>query len=370
MGAGLLVSLVLIGLIAGEGASSKSGPPFSPSSTSGDGTHALVLLLRELGADLRVGQKVPDAHAHVALLLHDGLDDQSRQQLEGWVSGGGTLVLADPDSPLAPGPTGFPGSRRFHRGTCDIPALDDVSELRVPVGIDIRVRGEAQSCFGDGRSAFIVSATRDRGRIVSIGGPGVFTNAVLDEGDNSVLALRLLVPTQGSSIAILDPNAPGSGRTTLGDLIADRVFQAILQVGIAFMLYALWRSRRVGRPVTEPQPVAIAGSQFVRAVGGLQQRSRATDRAATALRTDTRRMLSDCFGVALNMDSATLAALTSTRTGLDPNQVVAALSDTPILDEASLVTLGQQLDTIRQQVLDGRQQVLDDRQEVLDGQRR
>jgi hypothetical protein len=205
---------------------------------------------------------------------------------------------------------------------------------------------------------------------VSIGGPAVFTNAVLDEGDNSVLAMRLLVPTQGSSIAILDPNAPGSGRTTLGDLIADRVFQAILQVGVAFMIYALWRSRRVGRPVTEPQPVAIAGSQFVRAVGGLQQRSRATDRAATALRTDTRRMLSDRFGVALNMDSATLAALTSTRTGLDPNQVAAALSDTPILDEASLVTLGQQLDTIRQQVLDGRQQVLDDRQEVLDGQRR
>lgn len=359
IGAGLLVSLIVIGLIAGDGESSKSGPPFSPSSTSADGTRALVLLLGELGADLRVGQRLPDTNTRVALLLRDGLDEQSRQQLEAWVSGGGTLILADPDSPLAPATVGFSGMARADRGTCDIPALDDVSELRLPFGIDFRVRGEAQSCFGDGRTAFIVGMARDQGRIVSIGGPGVFTNAVLDEGDNSVLAARLLVPGEGGRVAILDPNAPGSGSTTLGDLIADRVFQAILQVGVAFIVYALWRSRRVGRPVTEPQPVAIAGSQFVRAVGGLQQRSRATDRAATTLRIDTRRILSDRFGVPLNLDTATLAELTATRTGLDRNQVAAALSDSPVLDEASLVALGQQLDTIRYQVLHGRQEVLD-----------
>jgi hypothetical protein len=319
-------------------------------------------LLRELGGDVRVGQRLPDPNTRVALLLHDGLDDQSRRQLDAWVSGGGTLILTDPSSPLATDTTGFSGSLRTDRGACDIPALDDVSELNIPFGIDFRVRGEAQSCFGDGRTAFIVSATRGQGRIVSIGGPDVFTNAVLDQTDNSVLAARLLVATDGGSVAILDPNAPGSGTITLGDLIADRVFQAILQIGVAFVVYALWRTRRVGRPVTEPQPVAIAGSQFVRAVGGLQQRSRSTDRAATTLRTDTRRVLSERYGVPLNMDTARLAELTAMRTGLDRNQVAAALSDAPVLDEASLVTLGQQLDTIRQQVLG--------RQEALDGRRR
>lgn len=355
IGAGLLASLIVIGLIAGDGESAKGGPPLSPTSTSSDGTRALVLLLRELGGDVRVGPRVPDTNTRVALLLHDGLDVQGRQQVEAWVSGGGTLVLTDPDSPMSAGTTGFSGSGRAVRGTCDIPALDDVTELSVPFGIDFRVRGEAQSCFGDGRNAFIVNAALGRGRIVSIGGAEVFTNAVLDEADNSVLAVRLLLlPSDGAPLAILDPNAPGSGGTTLGDLIADRVFQAILQLGVAFIVYALWRSRRVGRPVTEPQPVAIAGSQFVRAVGGLQQRSRATDRAARTLRVDTRRVLSDRFGVPLNMDTATLAELTASRTGLDRNQVAVALSDAPIRDEASLVTLGQQLDTIRQEVLDGR----------------
>ncbi|MEY2460926.1 MAG: hypothetical protein QOG30_2756 [Acidimicrobiaceae bacterium] len=367
IGAGLVVALLVIGLIAGDGSSSTSGPPYSPSSTSGEGTRGLVLLLGELGADLRVGQKVPDANTQVALLLHDGLDDESRQQLEGWVSGGGTLVLADPDSPLAAGTTGFSGAGLAERGTCDIPALDDVSELRLPFGSDFRVRGEAQSCFGDGRTAFIVSAPLDQGRIVSIGGAEVFTNSVLDEADNSVLAARLLIPSAGGAVAILDPNAPGSGRTTLGDLIADRVFQAMLQLGVAFIVYALWRSRRVGRPVVEPQPVAIAGSQFVRAVGGLQQRSHSTDRAASTLRIDTRRILCTRYAVPLNIDTAALAALTATKTGLDRNQVAAALSDTPVLDEASLVILGQQLDTICQAALDGRPPALDGRQEVLDG---
>ena len=361
IGAGLLVSLIVIGLIAGEGESSKSGPPFSPSSTSADGTRGLVLLLGELGADVRVGQKLPDANTHVALLLHDGLDDQSRQQLEAWVSGGGTLVLADPDSPMAAGTTGFSGSGRADRGTCDIPALDDVSELSVPFGIDFRVRGEVQSCFGDGRTAFIVSTTRDQGRIVSIGGPDVFTNAVLDEADNSVLAARLLRPPR----AVPSPSSTRTRRAREARRSATSSPTACSRRSCnSASRSSSTRSgapRRVGRPVTEPQPVAIAGSQFVRAVGGLQQRSRSTDRAATTLRTDTRRVLSDRFGVPLNMDTATLAELTATRTGLDRNQVAAALSDAPILDEASLVTLGQQLDTIRQQVLDGRQEVLDGR---------
>lgn len=357
IGGGLLVALMLIGIIAGDSGSSNEGPALSPSSTSGDGTRALVLLLRESGGDVRVGQRVPDNETRVALLLRDGLGDEDRDQLRAWVAGGGTLVVADPESPLVPPGGGFAGFVSVPRGSCDIAGLDDVNELFVPLGGAFRVRGEAQSCFGDGQTAFIVSTARGQGRIVSIGGADEFTNAFLDQADNSVLAVRLLLPADGTSVAILDPNAPGSGDTTLWDLISDRVFQAMLQLGVAFIVYALWRSRRVGRPVTEPQPVAIAGSQFVRAVGGLQQRSRSTDRAATMLRTDIRRVLSDRFGVPRNLDTATLAELTAARTGLDRNQVAAALSDAPILDEASLVALGQQLDTIRQHVLNGRQEV-------------
>jgi hypothetical protein len=361
LGAGLLVALLLIGLIAGDNSSSKSGPPLSPSSTSGNGTRALVILLRESGADVRLDEPLPNAGAHVALLLHDSLDDRARSELETWVEDGGTLVLADPDSLMAPSQSSFAGAGHISRATCDIPALADVSDLDVPFGIAFEVPAGGQSCFGNRAAAFVVSEVRGQGRVVSIGGPDTFTNTELDQADNSVLAVRLLLRSDRTPVVILDPNgsglgstALGSGRTTLGDLIADRVFQAILQLGVAFIVYALWRSRRVGRPVTEPQPVAIAGSQFVRAVGGLHQRSRASERAAAALRFETRRVVSDRFGVPLDLDTATLAELTASRTGLDRTTVAVALSDTPILDEASLVTLAHQLDKIRQEVVDGR----------------
>ena len=169
-----------------------------------------------------------------------------------------------------------------------------------------------------------------------------------------MLAVRLLAPVPGESVAIIDPNPPGSGRTTLGDLIADRVFQAVVQLGIAFVLYALWRSRRLGRPVTEPQPVALAGSQFVRAVGGLQQRSHGADRAAATLRADTRRVVSERYGIPPATDAISVAQLVAARTGLDRDAVAWALGDAPILDEGSLVELGRQLDIIRQEALDGR----------------
>jgi len=353
IGGVLVVALLIIALIAGDGSSSTNGAPLSPTSTSADGTRALVELLGELGADERVGQRVPDSDTRVALLLNDGLDSTGRAELTSWVEAGGTLVVADPDSDLAAGSRGGFGGK-IVQARCDMPALQDVRELTVPFAATFPVTSGRQSCFGDGRDAFIVRSSRGSGAIVSIGSAQMFVNSELGQLDNSILAARLLVPGEGASVAILDPNPPGSGHTTLGDLIADRVFQAMVQLVVAFALYALWRSRRLGRPVIESQPVAIAGSQFVRAVGGLQQRSRSTDRAAATLRADTRRALSERFGVAPTTDVSALAQLVDSRTGLDHAEIAAALADTPILDEQALVHLGQQLDIIRQEALDGR----------------
>jgi hypothetical protein len=362
IGAALIVAFVIVGLVAGDNRASTSGPPLSPSSTAIDGTRGLVLLLRDLGTDVQVGQRVPDAGTHVALLLHDGLDDRTRSELRDWAAAGNTLVVTDPFSPLT-APADGRAVDTASRGTCTIAALADVGTVEVgPLltnGLEVRpgstydVRN-SESCFGDGVHAFVVRDASGSGSIVSIGNGGVFANGALDRADNSVLAARLLAPSAGGRVAVLDPNPPGSGTTTLGDLIADRVFQALLQISVAFVVYALWRSRRVGRPVLEPQPVAIAGSQFVRAVGGLHQRSRATDRAAATLRRETRRLVSDRFGLPRGLDTSSLAQITAARTGLDRDRVAAALSDAPILDEAALVTLGHTLDTIRQEVLDGR----------------
>jgi hypothetical protein len=349
----LLLILVVIALIAGDSGSSSSGPALSPSSTDPDGTRGLVRLLDELGADVHTGDRVPAGDAQVALLLHDGLTQEDHGRILDWVSRGGTLVVTDASSSLSAPEADQPAFGALERGTCTMPELADVNNLEVQFGPTLTAKG-ARSCFGDGTSAFVTSTPHGDGRIVSIGDAGLFTNGSLDVADNSVLAARLLVPSPGTEVTVLDPNPPGSGRTTLSDLVPDRVFQAILQLGVAFILYALWRSRRVGQPVTEPQPVAIAGSQFVRAVGGLHQRTHAMGRAAATMRLDTRRAVSERFGIPLYTDVETLARITADRTGLDRATVTAALDDTPMLDEASLVALGHSLDSIRQEVLDGR----------------
>jgi len=353
VGGVLVLILVGIALIAGDADSSSSGPPLAPSSTAPNGTRGLVLLLDELGANVHTGDRVPGGDEKVALLLHDGLDQEDHDRILDWVARGGTLVLADPSSSLSPSDADETVFGVIDRGTCTMPELADVGRLQVHVSQSLST-ARARSCFGNGSHAFVTSTPRGAGHIVVLGDPGVFTNEALDDADNSVLAARLLVPADATPLAVLDPNPPGSGRTTLSDLVPDRVFQAIVQLGIAFILYALWRSRRVGQPVTEPQPVAIAGSQFVRAVGGLHQRTHAVSRAAATLRFDTRRTVCEQLGIPLYTDVDTLARMTADRTGLDRAAVAAALGDTPILDNDALVELGHSLDSIRQEVLDGR----------------
>ena len=353
VGVTLVLVLVVIALIAGDSNGSSSGPPLSPSSTSADGTRGLVLLLDGLGADVRTGDRVPTDDARVALLLHDGSGQEDHDRILDWVARGGTLVVSDASSSLSAADADDPVFGTIDRRTCTMTDLADVNHLDVQFGSTLST-SRAPSCFGDGSHAFVTSTPHGDGHIVSIGDARVFTNELLDQADNSVLAARLLMPSAGTMVDVLDPNPPGSGRTTLTDLVSDRVFQAILQLGVAFILYALWRSRRIGQPVTEPQPVAIAGSQFVRAVGGLHQRTHAADRAAATLRMDTRRTVCERYGIPLYTDVDTLARITADRTGLDRATVTAALSDTPVLDEASLVALGHSLDSIRQEVLDER----------------
>jgi hypothetical protein len=316
IGLAVAIALVVIAVLAGQGTSGE-GAPLSPTSASPDGLKGLVLLMESFGAQVRTDEALPGPDTRVALLARDGLDDRGREDLRAWVRGGGTLVVADP------------GGNRY------------------------QVKGQP-SCFGDGDTAYLIESGLGSGTVVSVGAPNLFVNTFLDKSDNSVLAMRLLQPNAPQPVAILASSAPGSGRTTLLDLVPDRVFQAFIQVGIAFLLYALWRARRLGRPVVEPQPVAIPGSQLVRAVGSLEQRTHATDRAAAALRHDVDRLARERYGLASEASGATVAQVVADRTALDRRRVEAALGDAPVTDENKLVALSDELDVIRKEILHGR----------------
>jgi len=353
------VALLVAALVAGRRTSSDD-TPLSPASTDPDGLRALALLLDSFGADVRGGQRVPDSDTRVALLARDDLDSRRHDELDAWIRDGGTLVVTDATSPFAARRTA-PAPFTIERGACDLAGIDGVERLRagtvdttadLGAGTLYATDGDP-SCFGDGVNAYVVAHRLGAGTVVSVGAPALFTNALVAQADNSVLAVRLLQPGGSQPVSIVAPSTPGTGETTLFELISERVWQTVIQLGIAFVLYALWRARRLGRPVVEPQPVAISGSELVRAVGLLGQRTRAAGQAASAIRDDVGRLARHRYGLAATAPASLLADVVAERTGLDRERVAAALSAAPVEDEAALVAVVHDLDMIRKEVLDG-----------------
>ena len=89
-------------------------------------------------------------------------------------------------------------------------------------------------------------------------------------------------------------------------------------------------------------------------MGSLEQRTRASDRAATALRHDVTKLVRERYGLASGAPASTVAQVVADRTGLDRRRVEAALDDSPVLDEQSLLALTNELDLIREEILHGR----------------
>jgi hypothetical protein len=334
---GLVAIVVAAGLVLGPGGR-DDGPPLDPSSSGGLGTKALVETLRALGARVDVTRSAPSPSHDTALLLADDLPDQRRRQIDAWVRAGGTLLVADPSSPLAPwersGSTDvglFPAQLEKR---CSLPALRGVGRVAAEgAGVYDPRRssagagrlGEVARCYPRNDGWWLVAAAAGDGNVVAVGGAGSFVNRHLDDADNAALIAALLVPRPGASVAFLRPPPPGAtGRRSLAELVSPRVKSALWQLGIAFAVLALWRARRLGRPVVEPQPVQLEASELVVAVGELLQRSGNRARAAEVLREDLRR------------DVPEADALLAT--------------DAPPRDDAELVALAQRVEEIRVEV--------------------
>ena len=182
---------------------------------------------------------------------------------------------------------------------CDVAALADVGRVAAPGGIVFEVPegAGARACFPRNDGAWLLVQPLGGGTVVRLGGASVLVNQELGEADNAVLLASLLVPAEGTTVQVLQPPLPGGGDAGLTDLIAPRVRLALWQLVVAFVLLALWRARRLGRPVAEPQPVQLPGAELVVAVGNLLQRAKGRGQAAGLLTDDLRRSLAERLGL-------------------------------------------------------------------------
>ncbi|MGH9212298.1 MAG: DUF4350 domain-containing protein [Acidimicrobiales bacterium] len=388
-GAGIAIA-VLVVLVLGMWLIGSPGgdAPLDPRSHRPSGTSGLVALLRELGATVQLDADVPSPSGpgdspdpDVALVLRDRFDDDQRADLERWVRSGGVLVVVDPGSPLTPSiesgdpfiddgdaddpvddlgddDEGFGFTVTQGPGVCDIGPLDDpdINQVDIYGGpVLYEVGADDQSCYGDPATAYVVATPAGDGTIVALGGSGIIVNRTLDDRDNAPVIAALLAPRSGTRVSVFDPTAPipgEEGDETLWGLVPTGVYRGLAQLGVAFVVYVVWRVRRLGRPVAEPQPVKVAGSELVAAVGGLLERAKSPQHAADVLRLDLRRDLSVHLGLASNLRPETLAGIVAERTTLDAARLQAALGPGPVTTDADLVAVAQLIEIVRQEVLD------------------
>lgn len=373
----LVVIAVAVLWLSSGGAS----PPFEVSSSTPDGYRAVSILLRDAGsevdsisgADLESLTPQPRGRS-VVVPIAQRLTASQLDRLESYASEGATVVLAGGDSfvviddkTLTRTPAQPVGA-----GLCTIPeleglvALDHLGFGAVEIAAD---SGDGTGyCFTeqlgfDGAEALVSERRLGAGRIVELASPYLWANARLqpdkEQGgqplDNGPMAVALL---GGSPVTFVDavpsPDASPDGTRNPLALMPFNVKLALVQAGGAFLIYAWWRGRRLGRPVREEMPVEVAGSELVEAVGGLLRRNGSVARSAQALRERQCRELASALGIPREAGPEALVAAVAARSGRGPEVVRAVLFGGDPPDAEGLVALSRDLDELRSEVLDVR----------------
>lgn len=350
----LALLLVLLSFVFAR--TPSTGLPFDPASTDPTGIKALALILDRAGAQVDVLGNPRDPDVDTLLIAVDNLDEAAAQDVRQFAADGGRVLLTDPGGALTPmrRPAGSAGAGFVQptlRRDCDEPALADIERIAPGAAPLFVVPDGARGCFARDEAAWLIIEPVGDGRFISTGSGSFLTNYLIGEHDNASLAVALLAPEPGTRVGILAPGfAPAGGGVTLTDLLPAGLKAAALQLVVAFGVIVAWRSRRLGRPVREPQSVQLAGSELVVAVGNLYQRTGARERAAELLRADFRSDLGHRLGVPVGLDAEDLAEVAAARTGASREAVLDALTSPAPQSDAELVALAQRLESVRDAV--------------------
>jgi hypothetical protein len=231
-------------------------------------------------------------------------------------------------------------------------ALADAVASGVATTGGTRYRSAATACYPDGDAAPLVRSDVD-GRAVTLLGTGEpLTNAMLDEVGNAALTMRLLGQHERLVwfVPSLDDAATRPDRRSLAELVPDGVRFGLLQLGIAVVLVALWRARRLGPVVTEPLPVVVRAAETVEGRARLYRRAGAADHAGEALREAARDRLVHRLGLPRDAPGHELVAAVARHTGRPGAEVHALLHGPPTTGEAELVGLADALDALENEV--------------------
>ncbi|MEU7475975.1 DUF4350 domain-containing protein [Lentzea sp. NPDC042327] len=319
----ILATAVVITVLRGSG----EGGSLDPRSFQPQGSHALAELLRQNGVRVELTDDVSTVDGATLFVAQPNLIDPAR--LAGLSEAAAATVLVAPASDL--------GRVEVETRQPGCPLADRAGAVTTG---GFTYTGE-QSCYD--------STLVRTGTVTMIGFGGVFTNDDLDEEGNAALALALLGQHE-RLVWYLPAAADRSQQKALSDLVPAGWLFAALQLGIAAVVVALWRARRLGRVVPERLPVVVRAAETVEGRARLYRSSHAAGHAAAVLRQATRDRLAPLLGVPVGADPSEEIAR---RTSRPVPQVRTLLYDDGPVDDRGLVALADELDALENEVRKG-----------------
>ncbi|GLY51778.1 DUF4350 domain-containing protein [Lentzea sp. NBRC 102530] len=319
----ILFAAVVITLLRGSG----PGGALDPRSYQPDGSRALARLLEQNGVRVELTGDVSSLDGATLFVPQPNLIDPAR--LDRLSREAAATVL------LAP-----PGATDRVEVETREPGCPFAAKAGAATMGGLVYKGE-QSCYD--------STLARVGTVTMLGHGGIFTNRNLDEEGNAALALSLL--GQHERLVWYKPaEADVTQQKTFGELIPDGWKFAALQLGIAAVVLALWRARRLGRVVPERLPVVVRAAETVEGRARLYRRAHAAGHAATVLRQAARDRLAPLLGVPVGDDPSEEIAR---RTSRPVTSVRALLYDDGPVDDRGLVALAADLDALENEVRKG-----------------
>ncbi|MDT7790403.1 MAG: hypothetical protein QOF58_8822 [Pseudonocardiales bacterium] len=323
----ILFAAVVITLIRGGG----EGGSLDPRSYRPEGSHAVVALLEQNGVRVERTEDVSTVSSlEGATLFVTQPNLIAPQRLEDLSKRAAATVLLAPAAPEL---------RRVE------------VETREP-GCPLAAKAGAAKTGGfvyDGEQRCYDSTLVRTGTVTTLGFGAIFTNRDLDSDGNAALALSLLGKHE-RLVWYMPSAADRSQQKSFSDLVPDGWKFGAFQLGVAAVVIALWRARRLGRVVTEPLPVVVRAAETVEGRARLYRSSRASTHAALVLRQASRDRLAPLLGLPVGEDVSVEVARRTSRSVVDVRTLL--YSQEPV-DDRGLVALVSELDAVENEVRRG-----------------
>jgi hypothetical protein len=356
----ILLGAVLVGLLA------PAAPTvgfLDPGSTQAAGTHALADILAARGTAVdrvtTTESAVQAARGAPAAIVVTDPGALTRAELGQLAGAPADIVIVEPDpatlAVLAPGLRVVAASTPVGpvQPACGLAAARLAGSADMGgTGLELAAGQAGIACYPSGGLPSLVQYESGSRSVTVLGTGAPLENQNLAHLGNAALALNLLGAF--SRLAWLvpqsSPPAPPGGGRSLWQLIPRATYLVVAELGVAVLLTALWRARRLGPLVTERLPVVVRAAETTEGHAQLYQARRARDQAAAALRTAALDRLKPAVGLPAAAVPEAITSALAGRSALAPAQIGTLLFGPPPDSDGALVRLANDLDALEREV--------------------